>query len=154
MDDQLVWQEEYNIGVEIIDKEHQRLFKIINKLFIVDGEEEEEKSRWACQEGIKYFKRHALKHFVDEEKYMESIGYEGLEQHQRIHQNFRENTLPALEQELERTAYAPDAVEHFLGVCAGWLIGHTLTEDQAITGKRTSSWESLLPGEELAAMKR
>ena len=41
MDDQLVWQEEYNIGVEIIDKEHQRLFKIINKLFIVDGEEEE-----------------------------------------------------------------------------------------------------------------
>lgn len=56
MDDQLVWQEEYNIGVEIIDKEHQRLFKIINKLLIVDGEEEEEKSRWACQEGIKYFK--------------------------------------------------------------------------------------------------
>ena len=74
MDDQLVWQEEYNIGVEIIDKEHQRLFKIINKLLIVDGEEEEEKSRWACQEGIKYFKGHALKHFVDEEKYMESIG--------------------------------------------------------------------------------
>ena len=47
-----------------------------------------------------------------------------------------ENTLPTLELELEQTDYAPDAVDHFLGVCAGWLIGHTLTEDLAITGKQ------------------
>ena len=32
MEDQLVWKEEFNIGVEIIDKEHQRLFSIINRL--------------------------------------------------------------------------------------------------------------------------
>lgn len=31
MESQLVWKEEYNIGVDIIDKEHKRLFKIINK---------------------------------------------------------------------------------------------------------------------------
>ena len=152
MEAQFEWREEYNTGVDSIDKEHQRLFKIINKLFRF--REEEKDSQWTCQEGIKYFKGHAAKHFADEEAYMASIGYEGLEDHRRIHRSFREHTLPALEQELERTDYAPDAVEHFLGVCAGWLIGHTLTEDQAITGKRTSSWESLLPGEELAAIKK
>ena len=152
MEAQFEWREEYNTGVDVIDKEHQRLFKIINKLFRF--REEEKDSQWTCQEGIKYFKGHAAKHFADEEAYMASIGYEGLEDHRRIHRSFREHTLPALEQELERTAYAPDAVEHFLGVCAGWLIGHTLTEDQAITGKRTSSWESLLPGEELAGIKK
>ena len=152
MEAQFEWREEYNTGVDVIDKEHQRLFKIINKLFRF--REEEKDSQWTCQEGIKYFKGHAAKHFADEEAYMASIGYEGLEDHRRIHRSFREHTLPALEQELERTDYAPDAVEHFLGVCAGWLIGHTLTEDQAITGKRTSSWESLLPGEELAAIKK
>ena len=64
------------------------------------------------------------------------------------------STLPALEQELERTGYAPDAMDHFLGVCAGWLIGHTLTEDQAITGGKTSTWENLLPEEELTALKK
>ena len=32
--------------------------------------------------------------------------------------------------------------------------GHTLTEDQAITGKQTRKWENLLPGEELTAMKK
>ena len=154
MDDQLVWQEEYNIGVEIIDKEHQRLFKIINKLLIVDGEEEEEKSRWACQEGIKYFKGHALKHFVDEEKYMESIGYEGTERHRHIPRNFRENILPALEEELEKTNFSPEAMGHFLGVCSGWLIGHTLTEDQAITGGKVSKWENLLPEEQLKAIQK
>ncbi len=134
MDNQMIWQETFNIGVDIIDKEHQRLFKIINKLFAL--KEAEKNSQWACQEGIKYFRGHAIKHFADEEQYMASIGYEGLAQHRQIHQGFRQNTLPALEQELERTGYAQDAVDHFLGVCAGWLIGHTLTEDQAIGGGR------------------
>ena len=29
MDSQFEWKEEYNLGVDIIDKEHQQLFKII-----------------------------------------------------------------------------------------------------------------------------
>ena len=152
MDAQFEWQEEYNIGVESIDKEHRRLFKIINKLFTM--KEEEKNGQWACQEGIKYFKGHTMKHFADEEAYMKSVNYEGLEQHRQIHKGFRENTLPSLEQELEQSNYSQDTVDHFLGVCAGWLIGHTLTEDQAIVGKKIRKWENLLPGEELAAMKK
>ena len=50
MDTQFVWQEDYRIGVDVIDKEHQRLFKIINKLFTL--KEEENNGQWACQEGI------------------------------------------------------------------------------------------------------
>ncbi len=152
MGNQFIWQEEFNIGVETIDKEHQQLFRIINKLFIL--KEEEKNNQWTCQEGIKFFKGHAIKHFADEEAYMQSIQYEGLEEHKRIHRNFRENTLPALEQELERTDYAPDAVEHFLGVCAGWLIGHTLTEDLSIVGKHERKWKNLLPSDEFTAVKK
>lgn len=152
MDTQFVWQEEFNIGVESIDKEHQRLFKIINRIF--EFKEQEKNSQWACQEGIKFFKGHAIKHFADEEAYMASINYEGYERHKLIHEGFRENTLPALEQELEETAYSLNAVDHFLGVCAGWLIGHTLTEDLAITGKKSRKWENLLSGKEIEAMKK
>ncbi len=152
MYNQLVWKDEYNIGVDAIDKEHRRLFKIINKLFAVG--KEEKKGQWACQEGIKYFKEHAIKHFEEEEKYMASIGFENLERHKRIHKGFRTNTLPALEEELERSEFSPDAVDHFLGVCTGWLIGHTLTEDQAITGSKTSRWVNLLPEEQAEAMKK
>jgi len=152
MEAQIEWKDEFNIGVDSIDSEHQRLFRIVNKLFRFRQEEKD--SQWTCQEGIKYFRGHTVKHFTDEEAYMASIGYEGLKRHQRIHRSFQENTLPALEQELERTNYAPDAVEHFLGVCTGWLIGHTLTEDQAITKGHESLWTGLLSGEEVTAMKK
>ena len=152
MYNQLVWNDDYNIGVEVIDKEHRRLFNIINKLFAFG--EEEKKSQWACQEGIKFFKEHAVKHFADEEKYMMSIHYEGLETHRHIHRDFRTKTLPALESELEHSDYSSEAVDHFLGVCAGWLIGHTLTEDHAITNGNTSKWADLLPGEERDSIKK
>ena len=98
MTSELIWQEEYNIGVDIIDKEHQRLFQIINR--VLAFKDEEKNGRWACREGIKFFKTHAVKHFKDEEEYMESIGYTGLAQHRRIHNGFREKSLPALEKEL------------------------------------------------------
>lgn len=151
MDNQLIWKNEFNIGIKIIDDEHKRLFRIINKLFALKGTGL--KSRRACQEGIKYFKTHALKHFQDEEKYMEFIGYEEIEMHKRLHKDFRENSLPALEKELLREDYSPSSVEHFLAVCAGWLIGHTLTEDMAITGEKASKWGELLPEEELLAIE-
>ena len=151
MGNQLVWNDRYNIGVNIIDKEHRKLFRILNKLF--DFGQQEKKSQWVCQEAVKYFKDHAFAHFKDEEEYMVSVDYAGFGMHKRIHDNFREVTLPALEKELELTDYSELAVDHFLGVCAGWLVGHTLTEDQAIvSGETIKQWENLLPEEEQAVM--
>ncbi len=151
MGNQLIWHERFNIGVELIDKEHRKLFSIINKLFAFTNQEL--KSQWACQEVIKYFKDHALKHFAEEEAYMESIYYEGLETHKRIHNDFRKKILPALEKELEQTDYCTESINHFLGVCAGWLLGHTLTEDQAITRKGViSKWDELLSDEKQDAL--
>ncbi len=150
MENQLVWEKRFNIGVEVIDREHQKLFRIINKLFAFS--EQEDKISWVCQEGIKYFKAHTLKHFAEEEAYMASISYKELDTHRRLHEDFRLRTLPALEKELEETEYSRDAINHFLGVCTGWLIAHTLTEDQAIVSKEISKWGTLAPEEELRAV--
>lgn len=153
MGNRLIWNEQYNIGVPIIDKEHKKLLHILNKLF--DFGQKEEKSHFACQEAIKYFKDHAVQHFSDEEAYMASIGYPGLETHKRIHRDFRDRMLPALEKELEQTGYSAASIHHFLGVCAGWLIGHTLMEDRMIiSGEPIRHWENLLPEEEQAVMEQ
>ena len=149
---QFIWSDRFKIGVDIIDREHRKLFSIMNKLLAYN--EEDAKQKWAYQEGIKYFKEHAMKHFAEEEVYMASIGYIGYETHRRIHDNFRKTTLPEVERELQQTDYSPDSIRHFLGVCAGWLIGHTLTEDRAIAGKATSKWEGILPEEHQVTMKR
>ena len=138
MENRLMWDEQYNIGVDIIDKEHKKLFNILNKLF--DFRHREEKSHFACQEAIKYFKDHAIQHFADEEAYMASINYPGLEAHKRIHRDFRERMLPALENELELTGYSETSIQHFLGICLGWLTGHIMLEDHAITGKISNKW--------------
>lgn len=151
MGNKLVWNERYNIGIDLIDREHEKLFHILNKLF--DFGRQEEKSHWVCQEAVKYFKDHAIQHFADEEEYMDSVDYAGLATHRRIHKNFRERTLPALERELEQTGYSESSVSHFLGVCAGWLVGHTLVEDQMIvSGETVKQWENLLPEEEQIVM--
>lgn len=151
------WKEEFNIGVDIIDEQHRQLFEGINNLYLLTQKRRwigAKNSRLACQKGIELFREHASQHFSDEEKYMASINYGGLEYHRRIHKGFRENTLPALVRELKQTNYSLEAIEHFLGVCAGWLIGHTTMEDQAITGKHASVWEDLLEDGKLTSIKK
>lgn len=154
MEAELVWQDRFNIGIEHIDKEHKKLFSVINKLLISNTQADAAKHQLTCQEGIKYFKGHALKHFTEEEAYMASINYKGFETHRRLHDNFRTKILPGLEKELRRTSYSREAVSHFVGVCTGWLIGHTLTEDFAIVGKAVSKWEDLLPEDEQRRMSQ
>lgn len=153
MADEYEWREEYNIGVDSIDKEHKQLFGIINKLLVMEKEGKD--TEWICNEGIKFFRGHAGEHFSNEEAYMSAIGYKGLEEHVRLHRDFKENMLPALEAELERTNFSKQAMEHFLGVCAGWLIGHTLTEDIAIAGKdNVRRWQSMFSGDTQEDIKK
>ncbi len=138
---QIVWKDYYKIGVDFIDKEHQSLFSTMNKLIKIS--ENENKSEWVCREGVKYLKNHTTEHFEHEEDYMRSIDYSEYEVHKRLHDYFRNETLPALEAELEETGFSEDAIRHFLGVCIGWVVAHTQTEDQAIAGKTLSKWTDL-----------
>lgn len=147
----IVWNKSYEIGVDFIDKEHQVLFSTMNKL--INLSENGEKSEWVCREGIKYLKNHTDQHFENEEKYMQSIGYSEYEIHKRLHDDFRCKTMPALEEEMEESHYSAESIRHFLGVCIGWVISHTLTEDQAIVGKTGSKWGKIPHEKEKEALE-
>lgn len=137
----IVWHDRYNMGVDFIDREHRLLFSTMDRLLKLI--ENEEKSEWVCREGVKYLKNHTVEHFEHEEQYMQSIDYPEYETHKRLHDDFRNKTLPALEQELEENYYSEESIRHFLGVCIGWMVAHTQTEDQAIAGKVSSKWVDL-----------
>lgn len=132
------WDKKFEIGVESIDKEHKQLFSILKKLLKMI--ENQEKSEFAFREGIKYLKNHTIEHFSHEEEYMRSIHYGDYEIHKRIHDNFRNNTLPALDSELNEMHYSESSVRHFVGVVIGWLVSHTITGDMAIAGKSVKKW--------------
>ncbi len=138
---QIKWNDRYNLGVDFIDKEHKLLFSTMDKLLRIS--ENEDKSEWVCREGVKYLKNHSTEHFEHEEQYMRSINYSEYEVHKRLHTDFRDNTLPALEKEMEESEYSVESIRHFLGVCIGWVVAHTLTEDLAIIGKKRSKWVDL-----------
>lgn len=146
------WNRRYELGVELIDKQHKQLFATINKLLTLG--EDEEKREWVCQEGVKYLKNHVVEHFNDEEAYMKSIDYPEFDVHKRLHDNFQNVTLPSLENELEETSYSEEAMRHFLGVSIGWLVAHTQTEDLAIVGKQKSQWVSISSAQELDVLEQ
>lgn len=148
--DKIKWNDRFNIGVESIDKAHQRLFSIVHKM--LDLNDDEKDRQWICEEGIKYFKSYTLKHFADEEAYMQSIRYEGYEAHKRIHDDMRDRTLPVLERDMVESEYSVESVQHFLGICIGWLTGHIMLEDHAITGKISYKWK-YEPTEETAVLE-
>ncbi len=146
------WNKRYEIGVDFIDKEHKQLFSTINKLLNLS--ESEEKREWVCREGVKFLRNHTYEHFQHEETYMRSIDYSDFEIHKSLHEDFQNNTLPALEDELEATNFSEESMRHFLGVSIGWLVAHTQTEDLAIVGRKMSKWANSPESEEIDALQQ
>ncbi len=149
---QITWNDRYKLGVDFIDKEHKLLLSTMDRLLKLS--EDEEKSEWVCREGVKYLKNHSVEHFEHEEEYMRSINYSEYEVHKRLHSDFRDKTLPALEKEMEESKYSTESIRHFLGVCIGWTVAHTLTEDMAIIGKKSSKWVDIPHEEEIQALEQ
>ena len=149
---EIKWNDRFNVGVESIDSAHRKLFSIVGKLIALN--EDEAKQQHACREGIKYFKSYTMKHFADEEAYMQSIGYPGLAVHKSLHDSLRDKTLPALEAEMEAQDYSTESVGHFLGICVGWLTGHIIVEDRAITGKNPQKWVHQPDDNELESVEK
>ena len=69
-------------------------------------------------------------HFSDEEEYMESIHYEGLEAQKRAHAAFVYKITNIKKEEIEKQPqeYMQSLVEYLLG----WLINHILYTDKKI----------------------
>lgn len=146
------WNDRFNIGVEIVDHAHRKLFSIVGKLLNLT--EDSEKQKHACQEGIKYFKSYTMKHFAEEEAYMKKIGYQDYDIHKSLHDNMQNHTIPALEQEMKSQNYSAESIQHFLGICVGWLNVHIMIEDCAITGKTAHKWVHKASEDKLVSLER
>ena len=137
---QLLWKDEFNLNIDYIDNAHQKLVSVLNKTISLIEEQDYQKTKHACIESIKFLKTYTLKHFAEEEGYQLKIGYAGYQTHKDIHDNLRDNVLPALEEELEEKDYSKDSVTYFLSVFTGWLFSHILIEDRAIVGTALSRY--------------
>ncbi len=129
----VAWDESFNIGVDIIDKAHARLFRILHKM--IDLSDDASGTRHTCKELLKYLEAYSMAHFTEEEEYMRSIRYDGYAHHKQIHDYFRDETLVSLKKELEQSDFSPSAVRHLTDTMQNWLAEHIMKEDQAIVKK-------------------
>lgn len=78
------WDDRYKIGIETIDYQHIRLFELVNKLYdLEDSKSTKEELRVILYE----FKDYMQIHFQEEEEYMLSIKYTGLQEHKLLHKD-------------------------------------------------------------------
>lgn len=134
------WKDDYNLNVKVLDDAHKQLFSIVGRIIRNFTDNNFEKNKMTCIEAVKYLKNYSLKHFAEEEAYQLSIGYSGYKIHKKVHDNMREIVIPALDREMTASDYSIESIEHFVGVCAGWLAAHIMIDDQAIVGKAQSKW--------------
>lgn len=79
MECRIFWSDAYELEHEKIDKEHQKLFSLANDIY--NCKEDLASIKIILKELIKYTKFH----FSNEEIYMKSVSYSGIEEHKKLH---------------------------------------------------------------------
>lgn len=125
--------EEYLIGVDLIDKEHEELFRIVGRANQLTKSYDTSSSYDKIIHILDELKAYTIEHFRDEEEYMESIHYEGLAAQKRAHEAF----IDRLE-DIDLNAINDNPQEYLqelLEFLLGWLINHILNTDKKIPSK-------------------
>ncbi|MFP4460928.1 MAG: bacteriohemerythrin [Thermotogota bacterium] len=128
----MLWKDQYKIGVEQIDKQHQELFKRLNTFLTVlrNGQPLEEKMD-EIEETFGFMGEYVDVHFKSEEALQRKINYPGYEAHHKIHEKFKKDII-AFKKEFEKDKYNEDLIMEFSGKLLTWLINHVTGEDQNI----------------------
>lgn len=128
------WKNSYTVENAVVDAQHQELFKIASEAFKkVPETEKMQKIKDTLKQLFEYFKMH----FKDEEKYMEEIKYDKLEEHIKIHQNIINNLSDFIKKTpTMQTQEIEEALKDFI---EDSLVVHILEED-----KKILSWNKYL----------
>lgn len=78
-----IWHHDYKIGNDLVDKQHQHLFKLANHIF-------EAPDKNAMNHCVLELFRYFRKHFKDEERLMRQLNFPGLENHAKAHNEMLE----------------------------------------------------------------
>ncbi len=128
----MLWKDNYELGVPMVDAQHKELFRRVDSFFQVlrSGECWEEKIP-KINETLEFMKGYVVEHFRDEEEYQRSINYPGYEAHKRIHTGMVDYVLEFSKQ-YEQSNNSEELMQQFGGKLLAWLINHVAAEDQCI----------------------
>lgn len=132
-EDAFAFTDKYKTGITLVDDEHRRLFEIIKETNdVIEADllhDKYDKIVYILDE----LKDYTVMHFTDEERYMESIGYEGIEMQRIAHRAFVErlNEINLEDVDDNQKEYLEDLISFLLE----WLTNHILKMDKKIPVK-------------------
>lgn len=120
------WDDSLSVNNQAIDNQHKKLIIEINNFLtsMINGEGESK-----IEPILSRLQNYVVDHFNEEERYMESINYPGLQKHNKIHRAFIDNlnNLVKTYNESGPTAKLASIVQNEV---AKWLIDHITVEDR------------------------
>lgn len=119
----LVWQDDLNIGIDVIDHQHMRIVEMLNHLHVAQKSLE----RLAVAEVIDELVDYTMSHFAFEEELMEEAGYPFCSAHKRVHEIFGKRVG---EYRLRFQA-GEDITEELRTMLSRWLFNHIRGDDKA-----------------------
>ncbi|NLZ54953.1 MAG: hemerythrin family protein, partial [Thermoanaerobacteraceae bacterium] len=128
----MLWKDQYELGVSLIDTQHKELFRRVESFMqVLRSSDSWDKKISQIDETLEFMKKYVVEHFRDEEEYQRSINYPGYEAHKQIHNGMVKYVLEVSKQ-YEKSKYNEDLMQQFGGKLLAWLINHVAAEDQLI----------------------
>ena len=119
----LIWQDDMDTGIDIIDGQHRRIVEMINHLHITQKSME----RFAVGEVIDELVDYTLSHFSFEEELMVESGYPFAGPHKRVHDVF----VKRVGEYQLRFKSGEDISGELHALLMRWLVGHIKNDDSA-----------------------
>lgn len=116
------WRKDYNLGIDVIDKQHLRIAEYINRMH----ESIENGDHNSIEELFDELIDYTMTHFTFEEEILERAGYEFSSAHQRVHKVFIKKITEYKRQFEEGNT---DIAYRVLQMLRNWLINHIQHDD-------------------------
>lgn len=131
--DPFAFTDNFKTGIELIDEEHKNLFDIVRTANELIRNTTLHDKYDPIINIINELKEYTVRHFTDEEAYMEAIGYPKLPEQKRAHEAFIEKLIHIDINELEeiddnQQEYLFNLIDYLLN----WLTNHILMSDKLI----------------------
>lgn len=109
---------EFKFGIDSVDNEHVKLVDMLNEVHALLSDGKRDEARRHFNEALSSY---IDEHFANEEKFMEGIGFPHLDEHKKVHENFRQSFY-----ELRPRVESSDdvAFRSALSDAFTWLIAH------------------------------
>jgi hemerythrin-like metal-binding protein len=119
------WSDDYLIGIEMLDEQHKKFFRLAHHFFNECLADEGEENISSALKGLGSY---IIKHFFAEEAFMDKIGYPRLEEHKQLHAQFLTKYYE-MEKELNELGPSEKLVNKILSTLMSWLKEHIASED-------------------------